>query len=67
MEQLIASVIHGVRAALTEITTLGRTLKQRATDALAYFDRPGTVQRIDRERSTDDSNTSAAPRLGSAT
>ena len=28
--------------ALTELITLGRTLKQRAADVLAYFDRPGT-------------------------
>src|SRR4051794_21552093 len=28
--------------ALTEIVTLGRTLKKRATDVLACFDRPGT-------------------------
>jgi len=42
MEQLIASLSSGVPTALTEIVTLGRTLKQRATDVLAYFDRPGT-------------------------
>src|SRR4051795_9553501 len=42
MEQLIASVTSGVPTALTEITRLGRTLKQRAADVLAYFDRPGT-------------------------
>jgi hypothetical protein len=29
-------------AALVEIVTLGRTLKKRAADVLAYFDRPGT-------------------------
>lgn len=33
---------RGVPAALTEITALGRTLKRRAADVLAYFDRPGT-------------------------
>ena len=42
MEQLIASVSSGVPAALREVVTLGRTLKQRAGDVLAYFDRPGT-------------------------
>jgi transposase len=42
MEKLIDSISHGVPAALTEITTLGRTLKRRAADVLAYFDRPGT-------------------------
>ena len=30
------------RQALTEVITLGRTLKKRADDVLAYFDRPGT-------------------------
>ena len=36
----IESVSHGVPAALTELATLGRTLKKRAADVLAYFDRP---------------------------
>ena len=42
MTQLIDSVSHDVPAALSEITRLGRTLKRRAGDVLAYFDRPGT-------------------------
>ena len=42
MTSLIASVSHGVPAALSEVITLGRTLKKRADDVLAYFDRPGT-------------------------
>jgi transposase len=42
MEKLIASISTGVPATLVEVTTLGRTLKQRAADVLAYFDRPGT-------------------------
>jgi transposase len=42
MEQLIASLAVGVPAALDELVTLGRTLKKRAADVLAYFDRPGT-------------------------
>ena len=42
MQAVIDSVASGVPATLTEIRTLGRTLKQRATDILAFFDRPGT-------------------------
>ncbi len=42
MVKLIESVSHGVPTALSEVTTLGRTLKKRAADVLAYFDRPGT-------------------------
>ncbi|SJM48751.1 Mobile element protein [Actinomycetales bacterium JB111] len=42
MTALIQAVGHGVPAALSEIVTLGRTLKKRAADVLAYFDRPGT-------------------------
>ena len=42
MDQLITSISTGVPAALSEITTLGRTLKKRAADVLAYFERPGT-------------------------
>ena len=42
MSKLIASLSSGVPAALVELRTLGRTLKQRAVDVLAYFDRPGT-------------------------
>jgi hypothetical protein len=42
MQQLIGSVGHTVLAALREVVTLGRTLRRRAVDVLAYFDRPGT-------------------------
>ena len=42
MSKLIESLSHGVPAALAEVITLGRTLKKRAADVLAYFDRPGT-------------------------
>ncbi len=42
MVKLIESVSQGVPSALSEIITLGRTLKKRATDVLAYFERPGT-------------------------
>ena len=42
MTKVIESVSAGVPAALTELRRLGRTLKQRAGDILAYFDRPGT-------------------------
>ncbi|AZZ40961.1 ISL3 family transposase [Acidipropionibacterium jensenii] len=42
MNKLIASLASGVPAALVELRTLGRTLKQRAVDVLAYFDRPST-------------------------
>ncbi|WP_199279250.1 ISL3 family transposase [Arthrobacter sp. CAN_A2] len=41
MQGVIDAVATGVPAALTEIRRLGRTLKQRATDVLAFFDRPG--------------------------
>jgi len=43
---LLAAVIRdlaaGVPAGLRELRTLGRTLKKRAEDVLAYFDHPGT-------------------------
>ncbi len=42
MQRLIHSLSADVPAALSEVITLGRTLKQRAADVLAYFDRPGT-------------------------
>ena len=42
MTQLIDSLSAGVPKALDELTRLGRTLKQRANDVLAYFARPGT-------------------------
>ena len=42
MSALIASVSTGVPKALSEVITLGRNLKKRAADVLAYFDRPGT-------------------------
>jgi transposase len=42
MTKLIKTVSQGVPSTLSEVITLGRTLKQRAADVLAYFDRPGT-------------------------
>jgi transposase len=42
MAKLIESISHSVPSVLSELVTLGRTLKQRADDVLAYFDRPGT-------------------------
>ncbi|SDO72165.1 Transposase [Nakamurella panacisegetis] len=42
IRQLIDSLASGVPAALIEVRTLGRTLRKRASDILAYFDRPGT-------------------------
>lgn len=42
MQQLIDNLSADVPEALVEIRSLGRTLKKRAADVLAYFDRPGT-------------------------
>jgi transposase len=42
LRAVIESVSHGVPAVLSEVITLGPTMKQRASDVLAYFDRPGT-------------------------
>ncbi len=39
---IIAELASGVPAVLTELITLGRTLKRRPVDILAYFDRPHT-------------------------
>ena len=42
MTRLIADISRDVPTDLSEVVTLGRTLKTRAADILAYFDRPGT-------------------------
>ena len=42
MHTIIDSLSSGIPAGLVELRKLGRTLKQRATDILAFFDRPGT-------------------------
>lgn len=42
MQAVIDTITSGVPAALVEIRKLGRTMRQRATDILAFFDRPGT-------------------------
>jgi len=42
MVGLIDTIGTDVPNALVEVTTLGRTLKERAADVLAYFDHPGT-------------------------
>jgi transposase len=41
MTELIDALSRGVPATLTELITLGRTLKKRAEEVLAYFDSPG--------------------------
>nr|WP_194720363.1 ISL3 family transposase [Cellulosimicrobium arenosum] len=42
MTAVIDSLTRGVPTALTELVTLGRTLKRRADDVLAFFDLPGS-------------------------
>lgn len=42
MQAVVDDLSAGVPAALTELRRLGRTLKKRAVDVLAYFDRPHT-------------------------
>jgi len=42
MVKLIDDLSDGVPKVLSEVVTLGRTLKKRADDVLAYFKRPGT-------------------------
>ena len=43
MEAAIKRASQGVPTALKEVAKLGRTLKRRATDILAYFDHPGAT------------------------
>jgi len=40
LKTVIDAISHGVPAGLAEIVTLGRTMKRRAGDILAYFDHP---------------------------
>jgi transposase len=42
MQAVIDSLSSGVPKPLRELARLGRTLKRRSGDVLAYFDRPGT-------------------------
>lgn len=42
MKAIIDALGSGVPAVLAEVITLGRTLKKRVADILAYFDRPRT-------------------------
>lgn len=42
MQTVINALTSGVPIPLVEARRLGRTLKQRANDILAFFDRPGT-------------------------
>jgi hypothetical protein len=66
LTKLITTIGRGVPAQLPEVATLGRTLTRRATDVLAYFDRPGHLMGR-RRRSTAVSNTFPAPPSVSAT
>jgi transposase len=45
MQAVIDTLSAGVPTALTELRRLGRTLKRRSVDVLAYFDRPHTSNR----------------------
>ena len=40
MKSLITKLTHAVPTCLTEVAALGRTLKKRAADILAFFDHP---------------------------
>ena len=42
MQSVIDCLANGVPSLLVELRRLGRTLKQRAADVLAFFDHPGT-------------------------
>ncbi len=42
LAKTIDAISTAVPDVLTEVITLGRTLKRRAADVLAYFDKPGT-------------------------
>jgi len=42
MRAVIDAITGGVPAALVEVRKLGRTMRQRAADIIAFFDRPGT-------------------------
>ncbi|MBP2436705.1 transposase [Microbacterium amylolyticum] len=42
IQHLIDSLTRGIPGTLIELRKLGRTLTQRATDILAFFDHPGT-------------------------
>ncbi len=66
MRAVIDDLSHDVPTALTELRRLGRTLKQRAADVLAYFDRPGTSNGPT-EATIAGSSTCAAPPSASAT
>lgn len=66
MVKLIDTISCGDPKTLVEITTLGRTLKKRAADVLAYFDWPGTSNGPT-EAINGPWRISVAPRSGSAT
>jgi hypothetical protein len=66
MRAVIAAVSGGVPTSLTELLRLGWTLRLRAADVLAFFDRP--AHRTGQQRqSTVASKTSAAPPSTTAT
>jgi transposase len=72
MQAVIDSISHDVPQLLTVLYRLGRTLKQRAADILAFFDRPGSSIGPDPRTaplklSTADSSTSAAQPWASET
>src|SRR5690606_40415329 len=65
LQAVIDDLTQEVPTQLTELITLGRTLKRRALDVLACFDHLGTSNGPT-EAITGDSSTSVAPRSASA-
>lgn len=75
MKAVIDSFTRGVPAALIETRRLGWSLRERAADILAFFDRPCTSNgptealecQVRHKTSPGDSSISAAPCSGSGT
>ncbi len=67
MQAVIASLSTVAAGAVAELRRLGRTLKRRAGDILAFFDRPGTSNGPTEAINGAGSNTFAAPLSASAT
>ena len=67
MARLITSLQTGVPAGLEEVRSLGRTMKRRREDILAFFRPPRHFKTAPPKRSTASSNTSQAQPEESAT
>lgn len=61
MQALVTAIASKVRATLTEVITLRRSVKKHAADKLAYFDRRTPITAPPKPLKTESNTSDAVP------